>query len=85
MSNLEDVFLKINKEYAPDLFKDLKELDSQNSSVLSDNRTSMMQNSSEFAPSIAHSDNTADQSTSLLNKDSRDSKLQNSQTFAHGQ
>lgn len=28
MSNLEDVFLKINKEYAPDLFKDLKGLES---------------------------------------------------------
>jgi len=28
MSNLEDVFLKINKEYAPDLFGDLKGLDS---------------------------------------------------------
>ena len=25
MSNLEEVFLKINKEYAPDLFGDLKD------------------------------------------------------------
>ena len=33
MSNLEDVFLKINKEYAPDLFGDLKGFNnSQNSS-----------------------------------------------------
>ena len=27
MSNLEDVFLKINQEFAPDLFGDLKNLD----------------------------------------------------------
>ena len=34
MSNLEDVFLKINKEYAPDLFGDLKNFeDSKNSSM----------------------------------------------------
>jgi len=36
MSNLEDVFLKINKEYAPDLFGDLKGFDaSQNVSMMS--------------------------------------------------
>ena len=34
MSNLEDVFLKINQEFAPDLFGDLKDF-SRNSSNLS--------------------------------------------------
>ena len=32
MSNLEDVFLKINQEYAPDLFGDLQKLCSDSDS-----------------------------------------------------
>ena len=39
MSNLEDVFLKINQEYAPDLFGDLKKFDdSRNSSQSEDEK-----------------------------------------------
>ena len=39
MSNLEDVFLKINKEYAPDLFSDLSKFghSADNSRASSDN------------------------------------------------
>lgn len=41
MSNLEDVFLKINQEFAPDLFGDLKNFsDSRNSSGIVDKRDS---------------------------------------------
>ena len=36
MSNLEDVFLKINKEYAPDLFGDLKGFDASQNSMSMD-------------------------------------------------
>lgn len=32
MTNLEDVFLKINQEFAPDLFSDLKKFDDSRSS-----------------------------------------------------
>jgi hypothetical protein len=38
MSNLEDVFLKINKEYAPDLFGDLSKFDASNQSITSDDK-----------------------------------------------
>ena len=48
MSNLEDVFLKINQEYAPDLFGDLKKFDdSKNSSYMSEDKS--------VAKSIGHS------------------------------
>ena len=33
MSNLEDVFLKINKEYAPDLFSDLSKFGQSDNSM----------------------------------------------------
>lgn len=36
MSNLEDVFLKINQEFAPDLFGDLKNFSADNSRASSD-------------------------------------------------
>ena len=62
MSNLEDVFLKINKEYAPELFSDLKQLDS---STLS--REGGVKDN--FALSIGHSSQNSDQI--------RDSQLQN--------
>ena len=32
MTNLEDVFLKINQEFAPDLFGDLKKFDDSRNS-----------------------------------------------------
>lgn len=39
MSNLEDVFLKINQEFAPDLFGDLRNFsDSKNSSGFMDSQ-----------------------------------------------
>ena len=62
MSNLEDVFLKINKEYAPELFSDLKQLDS---STLS--REGGVKDA--FALSIGHSSQNSDQI--------RESQLQN--------
>ncbi len=54
MSNLEDVFLKINQEFAPDLFGDLKGRGFEDSRDQSQN--SMDYNTSrEFAKSIGHS------------------------------
>jgi len=64
MSNLEDVFLKINKEYAPDLFGDLSKFDaSQNSSTMSD-KENLAKSNGKIANSIAHStENTASRIT----------------------
>ena len=54
MSNLEDVFLKINKEYAPDLFGDLKGFDaSRNSDNMDDSVSSTKKQ--EMHNSIGHS------------------------------
>ena len=54
MSNLEDVFLKINQEFAPDLFGDLKNFDhSKNSSYSSDLDNNQIQR--KTANSIGHS------------------------------
>lgn len=45
MSNLEDVFLKINQEFAPDLFGDLRSFsDSKNSSNMNISRDSAGKN-----------------------------------------
>lgn len=52
MSNLEDVFLKINQEFAPDLFGDLHSFDhSRNSSNLSIDQGKI----DNFAHSVGHS------------------------------
>lgn len=52
MSNLEDVFLKINQEFAPDLFGDLKSFeDSKNSSFDSNGK----QGDETYPKSIGHS------------------------------
>lgn len=57
MSNLEDVFLKINKEYAPDLFGDLKGWDdSKNSSMMDDSLDAQPNKKKEMMHnSIGHS------------------------------
>jgi len=57
MSNLEDVFLKINKEYAPDLFGDLKGWDdSKNSSCMDDSLDAQPNKKKEMMHnSIGHS------------------------------
>lgn len=74
MSNLEDVFLKINQEYAPELFGDLKKFDdSKNSSYMDmsagDNRDA------SYAKSIGHS-------TQNLSKDEKIDDSQNSDVSA---
>jgi hypothetical protein len=71
MSNLEDVFLKINQEYAPELFGDLKKFDdSKNSSYMStDNKDR------SYAKSIGHS-------TQELSKDEKIDDSQNSDVSA---
>lgn len=54
MSNLEDVFLKINQEFAPDLFGDLQNFDhSKNSSYSSDLDNNQIQRKTQN--SIGHS------------------------------
>jgi len=59
MSNLEDVFLKINKKYAPELFEDLKGLGSSqiSSSFTSADASGMSSNDAgvSYAKSIGHS------------------------------
>jgi len=50
MSNLEDVFLKINQEFAPDLFGDLKGFGARKTdkgSAVSDNMAKSIGHSSE--------------------------------------
>ena len=50
MSNLEDVFLKINQEFAPDLFGDLKQ------NIYDDsNASNMSEEKDKFHKSIGHS------------------------------
>lgn len=49
MSNLEDVFLKINQEFAPDLFGDLKNFNRNSKDIDNSERDSTI------AKSIAHS------------------------------
>ena len=59
MTNLEDVFLKINQEFAPDLFGDLKGRgfeDSKNISLLSDgSKNADLNDPAYVAKSIGHS------------------------------
>ena len=59
MSNLEDVFLKINQEFAPDLFGDLKNFsrDNSTSGYLMDSNYNSKQKTRDgtVAKSIAHS------------------------------
>ena len=57
MSNLEDVFLKINQEFAPDLFGDLKSFDNSRSSgnISKDSSYDKLRPSSDYAKSIGHS------------------------------
>ena len=55
MSNLEDVFLKINQEFAPDLFGDLKNLDYSKNSSGSDSEGDSPRNTKTMPKSIGHS------------------------------
>ena len=54
MTSLEDVFLKINQEYAPDLFSEL-ERQSENSKSRLSKRSSLMNQSDTIHKSIGHS------------------------------
>ena len=56
MSNLEDVFLKINQEFAPDLFGDLKGFDASRSSSEGDSPspTSKRNSRKTYDRDIAH-------------------------------
>ncbi len=78
MSNLEDVFLKINQEFAPDLFGDLKANnydDSKDAGMASTDSP----NKSQFHKSIGHStmmssdnSNSSGSDSDSDNKDSTD-------------
>ena len=54
MSNLEDVFLKINKEYAPDLFSDLSKFGHSDNSLSSSDIEKTKSNTNQHF-SIGHS------------------------------
>ena len=54
MTSLEDVFLKINQEYAPDLFSELEHKSDKSKSHLS-KRSSFMNQSDTIHKSIGHS------------------------------
>ena len=54
MSNLEDVFLKINKEYAPDLFSDLSKFGHSDNSLSSSDMEKTKSNTNQHF-SIGHS------------------------------
>ena len=54
MTSLEDVFLKINQEYAPDLFSELEHKSEKSKSHLS-KRSSFMNQSDAIHKSIGHS------------------------------
>ena len=53
MSNLEDVFLKINQEFAPDLFGDLQNFSHQSQSLMNDDVDKDLKR--KTANSIGHS------------------------------
>ena len=58
MTSLEDVFLKINQEYAPDLFSELEHKSDKSKSHLSNRtskRSSFMNQSDAIHKSIGHS------------------------------
>ena len=56
MSNLEDVFLKINKEYAPDLFSDLSKFGMSDNSLSASSSFERNKTKSKNQPfSIGHS------------------------------
>ena len=56
MSNLEDVFLKINQEFAPDLFGDLQNFSHQSQSLMNEDVEKDLK-SRKTAHSIGHSTN----------------------------
>ena len=55
MSNLEDVFLKINKEYAPDLFSDLSKFGMSDNSMSNSSFEQNKTKSQNLPISIGHS------------------------------
>ena len=74
MSNLEDVFLKINQEFAPDLFGDL-----QNFSYSKGGNESDTDINNKYANSIGHSSN--DQSGSIRKTKNENSSCDESNDY----